>query len=79
MTIVTAPYVLDVAGAYLDEPPDYSADVLSDWVREKAEQFDADWPAVQAILRQLEVHGIYLLDVNPGGVRVRGSPGPSDR
>ena len=30
MTVVTRPFVLDFAGAYLDEPPDFSAEVLAD-------------------------------------------------
>ena len=51
MTIVSRPFVLDFAGAYLDEPPDYSEEVMAEWRAEKEEQFGSDWPAVQAILR----------------------------
>jgi hypothetical protein len=68
MTIVTRPFVLDFAGAFLDQPPDFSAEVLADWQIEKQEQFGARWPEVQAILRCLEGYGVFLLDVNPGNV-----------
>jgi hypothetical protein len=70
MSIVKPPYVLDFAGAYLDEPPDYSEDILAEWDAEKREQFGSQWPRVQAVLRALEKHGVYLVDVNPGNIRV---------
>jgi hypothetical protein len=70
MEIVSQPYLLDFAGAYLDEPPDYSEDILAEWDAEKREQFGSQWPRVQAVLRALEEHGIYLVDVNPGNVRL---------
>ncbi|MEX2172206.1 MAG: hypothetical protein WD851_22995 [Pirellulales bacterium] len=68
MEVVTRPYVLDFAGAYLDEPPKYPAEVLSDWKAEKHEQFGEDWPKVEGILRTLESYGIYLVDVSPSNV-----------
>src|SRR5437762_1113461 len=39
MTMVSRPFVLDFAGAYLDEAPDFSDEVLADWQAEKQEQF----------------------------------------
>ena len=68
MTVVSRPFVLDFAGAYLDEGPDFSDEVLADWRAEKQEQFGARWPDVEAILSTLEGHGILMLDVNPGNV-----------
>jgi len=68
MTVVTRPFVLDFAGAYLDEPPDFSEEVMADWRAEKAEQFGSRWPEVQAILRVLEGHGVFMVDVNPGNI-----------
>jgi hypothetical protein len=53
MTVVTRPFVLDFAGAYLDEPPDFSEEVMADWHTEKQEQFGPRWAEVQAILRFL--------------------------
>lgn len=68
MTIVARPFVLDFAGAYLDQAPAFSEDVVADWQAEKAEQFGSRWPEVQAILRELESLGIYMIDVNPGNI-----------
>ena len=68
MRIVTRPFVLDFAGAYLDHAPDFSEEVLAQWATEKQEQFGPRWPEVQAILRDLEQYGIFMVDVNPGNV-----------
>jgi hypothetical protein len=68
MTVVSRPFVLDFAGAYLDEAPDFSEEVLADWRAEKQEQFGAHWPEVQAILRSLQSYGILVQDVNPGNI-----------
>lgn len=68
MTIVTRPFVLDFGGAYLDQPPDFSEEVLADWRAEKQDQFGADWPEVQAILGHLESLGIFMIDVHPGNI-----------
>jgi hypothetical protein len=71
MSVVSPPYLLDFAGAYIDQQPDFSEDVIAEWLSEKAEQFGEHWPKVQAILRQLERSGIYLADVNPGNIRFK--------
>jgi hypothetical protein len=68
MTVVTRPFVLDFAGAFLDQAPDFSDEVLADWRAEKQEQFGTRWPEVQAILRALEGYGIFLLDVTPNNI-----------
>ncbi len=68
MTIVTRPFLLDFAGAYLDTPPDFPQDVWSDWEAEKQEQFDLRWPQVQGILVKLEDLGIHMVDVSPGNI-----------
>jgi len=68
MTIVTRPFVLDFAGVYLGKPPDFSEETLAEWTRDKQEQFGPRWSEVQAILRSLQGHGIYLMDVNPGNI-----------
>jgi hypothetical protein len=68
MTVVTRPFVLDFAGAFLDQAPDFSEEVLADWRAEKQEQFGPRWPEVQAILQFLEGLGVFLVDVNPGNV-----------
>jgi hypothetical protein len=68
MTIVKRPFVLDFAGAYLHQPPDFSDEVMADWRAEKQEQFGDRWPEVQAILGFLEGYGVFMVDVNPGNV-----------
>ena len=68
MTVVKRPFVLDFAGAFLDDGPDFSDEVLADWRAEKQEQFGARWPEVQAVLRIIEGYGVFMLDVNPGNV-----------
>ncbi len=40
--IVSPPFVLDFAGAYLDTRPDFPDDVLEEWEAEKLEQFGED-------------------------------------
>jgi hypothetical protein len=64
MTIVTPPFVLDFAKATLDHAPDFSEEVLADWLAAKADEFGPRWPEVQAILRVLEVHGIFMNDAS---------------
>jgi hypothetical protein len=71
MTIVRPPFLLDFAGAYLDEAPDFSEDVLRQWQEEKAEIFGERWPEVTRILAALEALGIYLRDINAGNIFVR--------
>jgi hypothetical protein len=68
MTIVSRPFVLDFAGAYLDKAPTFPEEVWADWRAEKAEQFGAHWPEVQAILAVLQGYGVFMEDVNPGNI-----------
>ena len=69
MTIVSPPFCLDFGGAYLDRPPDYSPEVWEDWRREKSELFEENWPAVESILAEFRLMGIFIADVNPGNIR----------
>jgi hypothetical protein len=68
MTVVSRPFVLDFAGAYLDLPPDFTEEVIAEWRQEKQEQFGARWADVQAVLRLLEGYGVFLVDVHPGNI-----------
>lgn len=68
MTVVTRPFVLDFAGAFLDKPPDFSEEVLADWRAEKQEQFGPRWSEVEAILRFLQGYGIHMVDVSPSNI-----------
>jgi hypothetical protein len=71
MEIVSPPFVLDFAGAYLDRPPDFPDDVMEEWRKEKREQFGDRWAQVQDILREFRKMGIYLADVKPGNIMFR--------
>jgi hypothetical protein len=68
MEVVCRPYVLDFAGAHLDERPDYPEEVWEEWRTEKQEQFGPLWPRVRRVLAALESHGVYMADVSPGNV-----------
>ena len=68
MSIVTRPFVLDFAGAYLGAVPEFSEEIWSDWEAERREQFEASWPTVQAILGELEKLGIHMVDVSPSNI-----------
>jgi hypothetical protein len=61
-------FLLDFAGAWLDQPPDFSEDVIEQWEIEKREIFGQRWPRVTEALVALRVHGIYLLDINPANI-----------
>jgi hypothetical protein len=71
MSVVSPPYILDFAGAYLDESPEYPPEILEEWMVEKMEQFGDGWPTIRRIVYALERMGIYLTDVNPKNIRLR--------
>jgi len=71
MTVVTRPFVLDFAGAYLDAAPEFSDEIWSDWEANKREQFDVRWPEIQAVLAALEEWDIYMVDVSPSNIAFR--------
>ena len=68
MTIVTRPFVLDFAGAWLDAPPTFPDEIWEEWEAEKREQFDVRWPTVQAVLGALEALDIHMVDVSPSNI-----------
>jgi hypothetical protein len=68
MEIVSPPFVLDFAGAYLDRPPDFDEETLEAWEAEKLEQFEDRWPEVDRLISAFKRYGIYLSDVKPGNV-----------
>lgn len=68
MEIVSPPFIVDFAGAHLDESPPYPPDVLVEWERRKRQMFGRRWPLVRSALSQLRGFGIHLADINPGNV-----------
>ena len=79
MTTVSPPYVLDFAGAYLDQRPDFPIDVRRQWEREKRRQFGSDWKYVPRIVVAFERMGIYLADLNPRNICLTGYEEPMRR
>ena len=71
MTIVTQPYVLDFAGAYLDTNPEFSEDIWADWEESRRESFGARWTIVQRVLVEFESLGVFLLDPSPSNIAFR--------
>lgn len=72
MSIVSPPFVLDFAGAYLDQRPDYPDEVLREWLAEKQEQFGDRWTVVRKVMAEFARHGIHLADVKPGNIEFGG-------
>lgn len=67
--IVTAPYLLDFAKAWLDRPADYSEDVMQSWEENGQEIFEQRWPDVKALLASLAQFGIFYYDAKPANIR----------
>lgn len=68
MSIVTRPFLLDFAGAWLDARPDFPDETWVEWEAEKREQFDDHWPKVRAVLGALEALDIHMVDVSPSNI-----------
>ena len=68
MSIVTRPFVLDFAGAYISAPPTFSDEIWAEWEAEKRDQFGIHWPKVQAVREALEEMDIYMVDVSPSNI-----------
>ena len=68
LSIVTRPFLLDFAGAWLGAPPEFSDEVRAEWVAGMREQFEARWPAVQTVLAALEEWDIHMVDVSPNNI-----------
>jgi hypothetical protein len=68
MTIVTRPFVLDFAGAYLDARPQFSEEIWAEWDQQKQEQFGERWRTVRAVMNAFEELDIYLADVTPNNI-----------
>lgn len=68
---VNPPFVLDFAGAYLDERPPFSDEEWEEWESDRQELFGADWARVQSLLSSFRGIGIHLNDVKPGNITLR--------
>jgi|HubBroStandDraft_5_1064220.scaffolds.fasta_scaffold218463_2 hypothetical protein len=72
MSIVSPPFVLDFAGAYLDRESPFSDAELREWQTERAEIFGKRWPEVRRAYYSFQAFGILLNDVKPGNVSFPG-------
>jgi hypothetical protein len=68
MSLVSRPFVLDFAGAYLDKAPEFSEEIWADWLAEKQEQFGDHWNTVETVLFALKRLGIHMVDVTPSNI-----------
>jgi hypothetical protein len=67
MTVVSPPFILDFVSARIEFPIEYD----EEWIAQRMEEFESDWPLVKRVIWGLEEHGIYLGDVHPGNIRCR--------
>lgn len=68
MSLVARPFVLDFAGAYLDNAPEFSEEIWDNWRAEKQEQFGRRWTTVETVLFALKKLGIHMVDVTPSNI-----------
>jgi hypothetical protein len=71
MSIVSPPFIVDFAGARLDAPLRFEPEIMAEWLQDKKEEFESDWPAVKRAMWAFESIGVYLTDVAPRNVRCR--------
>ncbi len=69
MTIVKPPCVLDFGKAYVDSPPDYSAEALTEAEEMERELFSEEqWKQVRLVRAALLRYGIHYFDARPSNV-----------
>ncbi len=68
MTVVFPPCIVDFAKAYVDNPPDFTPEVLRDWRVDSAELFENNWDTVESLIDALKSFGIYYFDAKPGNI-----------
>ena len=69
MTIVFPPCILDFGKAYVDQPPDYSAEALTDAEQAERELFsDDEWKQVRLVRAALRRYGIHYFDARPSNI-----------
>lgn len=71
MELVSPPFILDFAGAYLDSLPPFTQEEIAEWLDSRQELFDDDWQWVRRAYFGFQRYGIYLNDLKPGNVTCR--------
>jgi len=70
MQMVSPPYLLDFASAWLDNPPDFSREVINEWHDRLRESFGDRFPEIINVLETLANDaGVYMLDIHPHNVK----------
>jgi hypothetical protein len=72
MSIVSPPFILDFAGAYLDKEPPFDREQMEEWAADKSDLFGRRWPEVRRAYYSFQSFGIYLNDLKPGNVSFPG-------
>ncbi len=69
MTIVQPPYLLDFSQATVDEPRDFTEEVMEDWMLRSEEAFGDRWPEVLDLFYALQSdYGVYYYDLAPRNI-----------
>jgi hypothetical protein len=69
MTVVFPPCILDFGKAYVDVPPEYSAEVLAEAEAAERELFsDDEWKQVRLVRAALRRYGIHYFDARPSNI-----------
>jgi len=69
MTVVFPSCILDFGKAYVDSPPDYSAEALAEAEAAERELFDAEqWKQVRLVRAALPRYGIHYFDARPSNI-----------
>ena len=71
MSLVTRPFVLDFAGAYLDVKPAFTPEIWEEWEAKRREEYGERWGIVRKILDEFEAMDIYIIDVHPSNLAFR--------
>jgi hypothetical protein len=64
MSIVTRPFILDFAQAYVEVCPEFPEEVWQERWQTWEEIYCEDWPVVWRALKDLEAAGVFYLDVH---------------
>jgi hypothetical protein len=69
MSIVSPPCLLDFGKAYVDSPPDYTAEALAEAEQAERELFTEDqWKQVRLARAALKRYGIFYFDARPSNI-----------
>ena len=68
MRIVTPPFILDFAKAWLDGPMEFEEGGHEEWLQDCEDRFESNWPKVSLLLAALRQFGIYYYDAKPANI-----------